>query len=228
MGRPRQAPLPGISGGKGLPQLAGKKGPPEGRPFSRRGTRAPPGRLLTMDAPTRYDPSVPELPLITSEDFDALAPEWAELWANVPGAPPFLHPDWHRVWLRHFGSGASPVFLSIRRDERLIGAAALDMEREEARELGDHNVRDYAGPLALPGEETPIAAGILEWLREDLTPAGTFWGLPPDDPRDPQQEQGRLGLRHPLQVLGHRLHLRGRARLGPDRERGHYPVAHRR
>ena len=182
MGRPRQAPLPGISGGKGLPQLAGKKGPPEGRPFSRRGTRAPPGRLLTMDAPTRYDPSVPELPLITSEDFDALAPEWAELWANVPGAPPFLHPDWHRVWLRHFGSGASPVFLSIRRDERLIGAAALDMEREEARELGDHNVRDYAGPLALPGEETPIAAGILEWLREDLTPAGTFWGLPADDP----------------------------------------------
>jgi len=118
-----------------------------------------------------------ELPLITSEDFDSLAPEWAQLWASLPGTTPFEHPAWHATWLRHFGQGSSPVFLSIRREERLIGVAALDMDREEARELGDHNVRDYAGPLALEGEAPAVAAGILEWLREDLTPAATFWGL---------------------------------------------------
>ncbi len=121
-----------------------------------------------------------DLPLITSEAFPALEPEWAALHARVPGATPFLHPAWHAVWLRHFGGDASPVFLSIHEDDELVGVAALDMHPEMARELGDHNVRDYAGPLALPGEEDAVAAGILEWLREDLTPAATFWGLPAD------------------------------------------------
>ena len=123
-----------------------------------------------------------ELPLITSEDFESLAPEWAELFARVAGTSPFLHPEWHRAWLRHFGGESAPVFLSVRRGADLIGVAAFDMDREEARELGDHNVRDYAGPLALPGEEAAVAAGILEWLREDLTPAVTFWGLPAEGP----------------------------------------------
>ena len=121
-----------------------------------------------------------ELPLITSEDLTTLAPEWAVLHARIPGATAFQHPAWAQVWLRHFGAGTAPVFLSIRRGEDLIGVAAFDMERAEARELGDHNVRDYAGPLALPGEEDAVAAGILEWLREDLTPAVTFWGIPAD------------------------------------------------
>lgn len=125
---------------------------------------------------------MPGAPLITSEDFDTLAPEWAELWTNVPGAGPFHRPEWHAAWLRHFGADASPVFLSIRDGERLVGVAALDLGRDEARELGDHNVRDYAGPLALPGHEEAVAAGILEWLREDLTPAATFWGLAEDSP----------------------------------------------
>jgi CelD/BcsL family acetyltransferase involved in cellulose biosynthesis len=125
---------------------------------------------------------MPDLPLITSEAFESLEAEWAVLHGRVPGATPFLHPAWHAAWLRHFGGEAAPVFLSIRREEDLIGVATLDMDREMARELGDHNVRDYAGPLALPGEEAAVAAGILEWLREDLTPAVTFWGLPADTP----------------------------------------------
>jgi CelD/BcsL family acetyltransferase involved in cellulose biosynthesis len=123
---------------------------------------------------------VAERPLITSEDLAALTPEWVALWERIPGATPFLRPEWHDVWLRHFGREASPVFLSVRREEELIGVAAFDMDREEARELGDHNVRDYAGPLVLPGFEIEAAEGILEWLREDLTPAATFWGIPTD------------------------------------------------
>lgn len=123
-----------------------------------------------------------DLPLITSEDLAAFTPEWADLHARIPGATAFEHPAWFAVWLRHFGKGCLPVFLSVRRGDDLVGAAALDMERAEARELGDHNVRDYGGPLALPGEELAVAAGILEWLREDLTPAVTFWGLPADSP----------------------------------------------
>ncbi len=125
---------------------------------------------------------MPELPLITSEDFAALEPEWAALHRRVPGATPFLHPAWHHVWLRNFGQSAAPVFLAVRRGEELVGVASLDMERQVARELGDHNVRDYAGPLVLPGEEPVVAAGILEWLREDLTHGAGFWGLATDAP----------------------------------------------
>lgn len=119
-----------------------------------------------------------ERPLITSEDFDRFAPEWARLLEAVPGASPFLHPAWHAVWLRHFGAEASPVFLSVRREERLIGAMAFDMRPGRAMDLGDHNVRDYGGPLALPGEEHAVAEGVLEWLREDLTGSAEFRGIP--------------------------------------------------
>lgn len=123
-----------------------------------------------------------DLPLITSEDFDALEPEWAALHAATPGASPFLHPAWHRVWLRSFGQESSPVFLAVRRDAALIGVAALAMGSDGARELGDHNARDYAGPLAVPGEERAVAAGVLEWLREDMTGRLDLWGLPADSP----------------------------------------------
>lgn len=135
-----------------------------------------------------------DAPLITSEEFDTLEAEWAALWARVGDATPFQHPAWYRVWLRHFGSGTSPVFLSIRRGEHLVGVAALDMDREEARQLGDHHVQDYAGPLALGGEEAAVAAGVLEWLREDLTPGAVFWGLAKDSPmRDALAEAAEAG-----------------------------------
>ena len=120
--------------------------------------------------------------LITSEDLDALAPEWAALHATVPGRLPFTHPDWHRVWLRHFGSESMPVFLSLRAGEELVGVMALDMERDFARQLGDPNVCDYAGLLALPGREAACAEGVIEWLNEDYTSALALWGVAEDAP----------------------------------------------
>jgi CelD/BcsL family acetyltransferase involved in cellulose biosynthesis len=120
----------------------------------------------------------PGVPMITSESFADLENEWAALHARIPEATPFIHPAWHSTWLRHFGGGSLPVYLSIRFDDALAGVAALDMERDVARSLGDHNVRDYGGPLALPGYEDRVAAGVLEWLAEDLTPALVLWGVP--------------------------------------------------
>jgi CelD/BcsL family acetyltransferase involved in cellulose biosynthesis len=121
-------------------------------------------------------------PLITSESFDELALEWTALHAAVPGATPFTHPAWHETWLRHFGSAATPVFLSIRDDERLLGVVTLDMQPDPVRELGDHNVRDYAGPLVLPGFEEAAATVLVEWLIEDMTPAVELWGIAGDSP----------------------------------------------
>jgi CelD/BcsL family acetyltransferase involved in cellulose biosynthesis len=128
------------------------------------------------------DDSLEPLPLITSEDLATLAPEWEALAASLPGTAPFHLPAWHAAWLAHFGAGREPIFLSIRRQERLIGVATLDLEPAGARELGDPEVRDYGGPLALPGEEEAVAAGILEWLREDFTRALVLWGISADGP----------------------------------------------
>ena len=120
--------------------------------------------------------------MVTSEAFDLLAPEWAALHAAIPGSTPFTHPAWHAAWLRHFGANALPVFLSIRLDDELVGVAALDMGTRTATTLGDPHVRDYAGPLVKPGAEAPAAAGLLEWLAEDLTPALGLWGMEAGSP----------------------------------------------
>lgn len=120
--------------------------------------------------------------LITSEALDDFAAEWAGLHARIPSATPFTHPAWHQVWLRHFGDSCSPIFLSFRLADELVGAAALDPSGEVARQLGDHNVCDYAGVLALPGLEDSVALGLLEWLTEDLTPVLELWGVPEGSP----------------------------------------------
>ena len=121
-------------------------------------------------------------PLITSEAFERLAPEWLRLHHAVPGATPFTHPEWAAVWLRHFGHGIEPVFLSVREGEELIGVAALDGSHGAATLLGDPNVADYGPLLALPGREATVAAGLLEWLLEDLTQSLNAWGLRADSP----------------------------------------------
>ncbi|MGE5597206.1 MAG: GNAT family N-acetyltransferase [Hyphomicrobiales bacterium] len=133
---------------------------------------------MTEPEPAGEEAGLPKPLLVTSEDFAELQPEWRALHAAIPGATPFTHPDWHATWLRHFGADSLPVYLSFRRGEELAGVAALDLDRDIARTLGDPNVRDYGGPLALPGEESRVASALFEWLREDLTPNLELWGVP--------------------------------------------------
>lgn len=149
------------------------------------------------------------LPLTDPAAIETIRGEWAALHAEA-GAGPFVHPAWHEAWLRHFGKGVAPLFLAVREapGRRARGAApaeadddgdaagedggaeplpplrgvmALDMARPgEARMLGDHNVRDYGGPLAAPGYEDLVARGVLEWLAEDMTPSLELRGIPAD------------------------------------------------
>ncbi|MBI2766769.1 MAG: GNAT family N-acetyltransferase [Chloroflexi bacterium] len=133
------------------------------------------------ETPIRRHAPTP-LRLTDSEELAALAPGWSALHAATPGATPFTHPAWHEAWLRHFGAGTAPVFLAVRIADELAGVAALDLQRDRARSLGDASVRDYGGPLAAPGHEAQVARGVLEWLAEDLTPALELRGLPADSP----------------------------------------------
>lgn len=113
----------------------------------------------------------------------ALSVRPAELASAAGLAPtPFHHPAWHETWLRHFRAEGDVLFLAITRGEAPVGFATLDLGPSAARELGDHNVRDYAGPVAAPGEEETVAGVVLDFLAEDFARAATFWGLASDDP----------------------------------------------
>lgn len=132
------------------------------------------------------------LPLITSEPFETLAPEWAALHGETPGALPFSHPLWHEAWLRHCGAGAFPVFLALRAppvDEEgeapLLGVIPLDAGGPEPRFLGDPDLSDHSGALVAPGQEGGAAAALIEWLMEDLATGFEAWGLPESGPFRP-------------------------------------------
>jgi len=127
------------------------------------------------------NPAVAPL-LVTSEAFETLEPEWAALHASVAEATVFFHPAWYATWLRYFGAGRQPVFLSIRDEKELVGVGALEVDTAGARQFGDHNVTDYSGPLVRPGYEEAAASAIVEWLMEDLTSSVTFWGIAADSP----------------------------------------------
>lgn len=139
------------------------------------------------DAPDGGEPVFEDgpLPLITSEPFETLAPEWAELHRSTPDALPFSHPVWHEAWLRHCGAGAFPMFLALRSpaveeegEAPLEGVIPLDVGGAEPRFLGDPDLSDHSGALIAPGQEVGAAAALIEWLMEDLSSAFEAWGLP--------------------------------------------------
>ena len=119
---------------------------------------------------------------IRSESLDALRDEWIALHTAVHAPGPFQRPEWHDVWLRHFGKRIDPVYLAVRRDEHLVGVAALSLQDGVAAELGDPGVRDYAGPLAAEGYDNDVVLALLDWVAEDMTPSLDLWGMRKADP----------------------------------------------
>ncbi len=131
-----------------------------------------------------------DLPSISVEPLDLLTPEWAELWLAVPDATPFTHPQWFVSWLgaqpaSSAALASGPLFLAVRMDGALVGAASVMPDQRVARNVGDATVTDYAFPLAAAGHEEMVAAGILEWLVEDLTTGLDLWGMPEHSPMRP-------------------------------------------
>lgn len=115
--------------------------------------------------------------VVTAESLGSLAAEWAELWNETRPATPFLHPVFTATWLRHFNPVSQPEFLAVREDQRLVGVAALDRVANMAVQLGDANVCDYAGPLAMPGYDGRVATALLDWLASERIRTWTLWGI---------------------------------------------------
>jgi CelD/BcsL family acetyltransferase involved in cellulose biosynthesis len=119
---------------------------------------------------------------IHSQALAAVREEWIALHASCGAPGPFQRPEWHEAWLRHFGAGVDAVYLAVRRGETLVGMAPLALEPGRARELGEPNIRDYAGPLAAVGFENDVVLALLDWMAEDMTPALDLWGIREGDP----------------------------------------------
>jgi CelD/BcsL family acetyltransferase involved in cellulose biosynthesis len=124
-------------------------------------------------------------------EFEALAPEWWELWLRRPDALPFLTPAWLLPWWRHFSPGPLLV-LAARREGRLVGLAPFYIEHGPAeRRLLPVGISlsDHLDVLADPACEGEALACLAEtararrddwyrWELEDLAPDAVALRLP--------------------------------------------------
>jgi CelD/BcsL family acetyltransferase involved in cellulose biosynthesis len=105
------------------------------------------------------------------DTLQALAPEWARLWARCPGATPFQHPAWLVPWWECFGDqpGWRLWTLAVRSGDRLVAVAPLfihpgpDSRFRQVSPVGI-GVTDYLGPLVHPADDGGSIAAILRHL----------------------------------------------------------------
>jgi CelD/BcsL family acetyltransferase involved in cellulose biosynthesis len=117
----------------------------------------------------------------TTEDFEALAPEWDELVRAMPRPSPFLLHGWLAEWWRHYGGKAELNVHVARRDRRLVGALPL----VECRRAGQR-VATFMGDsqLALPdillaaGEEGEVCERLARRLAQNGCDVVDLRGLP--------------------------------------------------
>jgi CelD/BcsL family acetyltransferase involved in cellulose biosynthesis len=112
--------------------------------------------------------------------FEALAPQWWELWRRCPSAMPFQTPAWLLPWWRHFAPGQL-VAIAVWREDRLIGLAPFYLEGGKETRLLPVGIAlsDYLDLLIEPGAEQETAARIFDagltlgwdrWEFEELRP----------------------------------------------------------
>lgn len=107
----------------------------------------------------------------TTEDFEALAPEWDDLVRAMPRPSPFLLHGWLAEWWRHYGGTADLNVHVARRDGRLVGALPL-----VSRRLAGLRVATFMGGSELALPDVLLAAGqdgeVCERLIQRLAHSG--------------------------------------------------------
>jgi CelD/BcsL family acetyltransferase involved in cellulose biosynthesis len=114
-------------------------------------------------------------------EWDALEPEWRELFQTSPTASPPLRWEWVREWWRLYGPACARRsdglrILAVRRGDRLIGAlplyAAGGLGLRELRFLStgeaehEETCAEYLNLLHLPGEAEACIAAMRSELFE--------------------------------------------------------------
>lgn len=113
----------------------------------------------------------PKIDLVTGADaLERLSGEWLDAWERDPTATMFQRPEFLRVWYEEFDG--SPLLLTVRTDEQLVGLAPLQLTDGTLRFLGDHEITDYLGPIGSDREAVAeafvTATAELEWTTAEL------------------------------------------------------------
>ena len=99
------------------------------------------------------------------EALTDLADEWASVMASDPDATVFQSASYLRAWTDVLGTAAATSVLVFRRDEDVVGVAALEVADVDGarrlRFLGGEDVTDYLGPLAAPHDRAHVADALV-------------------------------------------------------------------
>ncbi|MBT8340307.1 MAG: GNAT family N-acetyltransferase [Desulfatitalea sp.] len=77
---------------------------------------------------------------------------------------PFVLPDWLACVTRHMGAPGEPLLLSVAQDSRPIGFAALAVDGETARFLGNPEVCDYQDIVCACGSAVSVMEAVTAFL----------------------------------------------------------------
>jgi CelD/BcsL family acetyltransferase involved in cellulose biosynthesis len=103
---------------------------------------------------------------IFSLDFDALEAVYLNNDGSLDWNLVFTLPAWLRTWWHSFNNGATLFIRAVRREDRLIGIAPLQIRDSTAYIIGNVDVCDYQDCIVAPGEEADFYQALLDDLFE--------------------------------------------------------------
>ena len=107
--------------------------------------------------------------ITTPAEFAELAPDWNDLVRAAPRPCPFLVHEWLTAWWTHHGATRDMVVETATRDDRLVGAVALEVERGPVRAvhlMGRHHAA-LADVLLARDAPAAVADELLERAGEN-------------------------------------------------------------
>ena len=114
--------------------------------------------------------------------FAELGERWSEL-CRATDTTPFSTPEFGQAWWSVFGasSEAEVELLGLENGTgELIGLAPLKRCGRHWSFAGDHEISDYLGPAARPGQEELLVDAVLDRLEDAGAAQAEFRGLEPD------------------------------------------------
>lgn len=113
--------------------------------------------------------------------FAELADRWSDL-CHATDAMPFSTPQFSEAWWSVFGQ-TSDLELELLGLENgtgdLVGLAPLKRGGAHWSFAGDHEVSDYLGPVAKPGQEAQLVSVVLDRLDRAGAGSAEFRGIEP-------------------------------------------------
>jgi CelD/BcsL family acetyltransferase involved in cellulose biosynthesis len=149
-----------------------------------------------------------------SDAWPALESEWDDLYARSSAAPPFVCHAWLASWWRCYGRPGALVLVLLRRQGRLVAAAALMRRRrmglpvlvpvgEVTSDLSDVLIDDEHADDAAPRLARALrsAAGRRALDLGELPAQAAAWRVVGEWPGDVRQSRGALCLELPGQTM---------------------------